>query len=294
MRVASILLCLLALAAPVSPGAAQDKQAQNKLKVVTTFTILGDLAAEVGGERIEVKSMVGPDADTHAYQPTPADVRAVTSARVLVSNGLGFEGWIDRLAQSAAFKGVRIVASKDAPAMGEDPHCWQDVACARRYVATIAAGLEAADPANAGFYRERAVAYDLRLAALDSWIRDEIAKVPEDRRMAVTSHDSFRYFARAYGVRFYAPVSYKADSEPSARDVANVVREVREQKTTALFVENMTNPALVREISADSGVAVGPRLFSDALSRPDGPASTYEALMRHNVEALVAAMIPAR
>lgn len=282
MRLWFFLCLLLALAAPAS--------AQDRLKVVATFSILGDLTSEVGGERTQVTTFVAPDTDAHTYQPKPTDIRALAAAKVLVSNGLGFEGWIDRLADAAAFKGTRIVASNGMPALGPDPHCWQDVACARGYVANIAAGLSAADPANAGFYNDRARAYDGRLAALDGWIRSEIATVPEDRRKAITGHNSFHYFARAYGVTFESPRGYNTDSEPSARDMANLIRQVRERKIKALFIENMTNPVLIDEIAKDSGATVGPRLYSDALSKPGGPAPTYEAMMRHNVAALVAGM----
>jgi zinc/manganese transport system substrate-binding protein len=281
MRFFSLLAVLLAVAAPAS--------AQEKLKVVATFSILGDLVANVGGDKVDVAVLVGPDADAHTYQPRPSDARTLAAAQVLVSNGLGFEGWIDRLAEAANFKGRHIVASAGA-AQESDPHCWQDVACARRYVANIADGLAAADPANAAAYRSRAAEYDKRLANLDSWIRAEIARVPEDRRKAITGHNSFRYFARAYGVSLSAPRGYNTDNEPTARDVANLIRQVREQKIKALFIENMTNPNLVDEIARDSGATVGPRLYSDALSKPGGPAATYEAMMRHNVTALVAGM----
>ena len=259
------------------------------MKVVATFSILGDLVREVGGEAVDVTTLVGPDSDAHTYQPKPTDARALAGAKVLVSNGLGFEGWIDRLAEAASFKGKRVVASAGAPA-DSDPHCWQDVACARRYVANIADGLASADPANAALYAKRTSAYDQRLATLDAWIRHQIANVPEAQRQAITGHTSFRYFARAYDVRFSAPTGYSTESEPTARDVANLIRQVRKQKIKALFIENMTNPALVAEIARDSGASVGPRLYSDALSRPDGPAPTYEAMMRHNVTALVAGM----
>jgi zinc/manganese transport system substrate-binding protein len=285
MRVALLLLALLS----ATPAWAAPDRAEGKMKVVTTFSILGDLVREVGGDAIEVTTLVGPDSDAHTYQPKPADARALAGARVLVSNGLGFEGWIDRLAEAAGFKGRRVVASAGAPA-DSDPHCWQDVACARRYVANIADGLAAADAANAPLYRTRAAAYDRKLATLDAWIRREIASVPEAQRQAITGHTSFRYFARAYDVRFSAPAGYSTDSEPTARDVANLIRQVRAQKIKALFIENMTNPAMVAEIARDSGASVGPRLYSDALSRPDGPAPTYEAMMRHNVTALVAGM----
>jgi zinc/manganese transport system substrate-binding protein len=280
------LLTVLALLSLVSifPAAAQDR-----VKVVATFSILGDLVEQVGGDRIAVTTLVGPDTDAHTYQPKPNDLRVLAGAQVLVSNGLGFEGWIDRLADAASFKGTRIVVSKDA-AIGPDPHCWQDVACTRRYVANIAEGLASADPANAATYRARARAYDAKLATLEAWIRGEIATVPEDRRKAITGHNSFHYFAEAYGVQFEAPRGYTTDSEPSARDMAQLIRQVRAQKIKALFIENMTNPVLIDEIAQDAGATVGPRLYSDALSKPGGPAPTYEAMMRHNVAALVAGM----
>jgi zinc/manganese transport system substrate-binding protein len=281
MRLVFLVLAAVLSAAPAS--------ADSRLKAVATFSILADLVREVGGEAVEVTTLVGPDSDAHTYQPKPTDARTLAAAKVLVSNGLGFEGWIDRLADASGFKGTRIVASAGAPAES-DPHCWQDVACTRRYIANIAQGLTKADPGNAAAYAARAAQYDQRLAALDDWIRREIANVPEDRRQAITGHSSFRYFARAYDVRFSAPRGYSTDSEPTARDVANLIRQVREQKVKAVFVENMTNPAMVAEIARDSGAVVGPRLYSDALSKPDGPAATYEAMMRHNVTALVAGM----
>ncbi|MEI6200696.1 MAG: zinc ABC transporter substrate-binding protein [Enhydrobacter sp.] len=282
MRVSSLLaVLLLVFAVPVS--------AQERLKVVATFSILGDLVAQVGGDKIDLTVLVGPDTDAHTYQPKPNDLRVLAGAQVLVSNGLGFEGWIDRLADAASFKGTRIVVST-AAATGPDPHCWQDVACTRRYVANIATGLAAADPANAASYREHAQAYDARLAALEAWIRGEIATVPEDRRKAITGHNSFHYFSRSYGVTFEAPRGYSTESEPSARDMAQLIRQVRAEKIKALFIENMTNPVLIDEIARDAGAIVGPRLYSDALSKPGGPAPTYEAMMRYNVAALVAGM----
>ena len=279
-----LLPLLVALLLPTAAALADTR-----LKVVATFSILGDLVAEVGGERIDLAVLVGPDTDAHAYQPKPADARALSAARALVRNGLGFEGWIDRLAETASFKGRQVVAS--AGVQGSDPHCWQDVACARRYVANIVTGLAESDPANAAPYRARAAAYDGRLAALDAWIRGEIGRVPADRRKAITSHDSFGYFASAYGVTFHAARGLTTESEPSARDVAQLIRQVREQKIKALFLENMTNPMLVNQIARDSGATVGPPLYTDALSKADGPAASYEAMMRHNVTALVAGML---
>lgn len=286
----------------VVPASAQSPPG-SKIKVVATFSILGDLVGEVGGERVELSTLVGADTDAHAYQPKPADARTVADAKALVSNGLGFEGWIDRLAKAAPFKGRAIVASAGVPTIaaghshghshghGPDPHCWQDVAAARRYVDTIAKGLAAADPAGAELYRDRAAAYDARLVELDGWVRSEIGKVPANQRKAITGHDSFRYFSKAYGVQFQSPRGYNTSTEPSAKDVAALIRQVREQKIKALFVENMTNPGLVEQIARESGAVVGPRLYSDALSKAGGPAATYEAMMRHNVTALVTGML---
>ena len=292
---AAPLLAVLPASAQSPPG--------SKIKVVATFSILGDLVGEVGGDRVELSTLVGADTDAHAYQPKPADARTVADAKALVSNGLGFEGWIDRLAKAAPFKGRAIVASAGVPTIaaghshghshghGPDPHCWQDVAAARRYVDTIAKGLAAADPAGAERYRDRAAAYDARLIELDGWVRSEIGKVPANQRKAITGHDSFRYFSKAYGVQFQSPRGYNTSTEPSAKDVAALIRQVREQKIKALFVENMTNPGLVEQIAREAGAVVGPRLYSDALSKPGGPAATYEAMMRHNVTALVAGML---
>lgn len=281
--------------------------AQTPIKAVATFSILGDLLAEVAGDKVELSVVVGPDIDAHAYQPRPTDARALAEAKVLVSNGLGFEGWIDRLAKAAPFKGKAIVATAGVATLkagaghghshghshghGPDPHCWQDVQRARTYVANIAKGLAEADPANAAYYRERAQAFDRRLVDLDAWVKAEIARVPADKRRAITGHDSFRYFSSAYGVKFQSPRGYNTSSEPSARDVATLIREVREQRIKALFVENMTNPGLIDQIARESGAVVGPRLYTDALSGPDGPAPTYEKMMRHNVTALVAGML---
>ena len=298
-----LLLAAALLLAAVPASAQSPSSAPSKVKVVATFSILGDLVTTIGGDTVEMATLVGPDTDAHTYQPRPTDARTLANAQVLVSNGLGFEGWIDRLAKAAPFKGRAIVASTGAAtipagpshghshAHGPDPHCWQDVACARRYAANIAQGLAEADPANAAAYRERAAAYDKRLADLDDWIRTEIAKVPAAQRKAITGHDSLRYFSKAYGVQFLAPRGYNTESEPSAKDVAALIRQVREQHIKALFVENMTNPGMVEQIARESGAVVGPRLYTDALSKPEGPAATYEAMMRHNVTALVAGML---
>ncbi|TXL69403.1 metal ABC transporter substrate-binding protein [Vineibacter terrae] len=286
-----------------SPAAAQ----QQTLQAVASFSIIGDMLREVGGDRVEVTTIVGPDQDAHTYQPTPSNAKAVAAAKVLVVNGLGFEGWIERLARAAPFKGTRIVLTDgiakplqldasgksghkhahDAP----DPHTWQDIANGRLYVRNIVAGLAAADPASADAYRQRGADYDRRLAGLDDWVRSQIATVPADKRKVITGHDAFQYFAKAYGVEFLAPIGISTDQEPSAQQVAALIRQMQREHIKAVFIENMSNPKLVEQIARDAGGAVGPSLYVDALSKPGGPADTYEKMFRHNVPALVAGML---
>ncbi len=266
-----------------SPSSAADK-----LKVVTTFTILGDMVKNVGREQVALTTLVGPDADAHVYEPTPADARALAAADLVVVNGLGFEGWIDRLVRVSGYKGPIVVASEGIAALTAaedrpDPHAWQDLANGRLDVANIARALAAADPAHADVYRRRAENYDRELAALDRDIRDRLEAFPGDRRKVITSHDAFQYFGRAYGIDFLAPVGLSTESEPSAGEVAALVRQMRNEGIHALFVENITDPRLVEQLAREAGAVIGGRLYSDSLSGPAGPAPTYLDMFRHNV-----------
>ena len=279
----------LAVAAPPRPWAA------GKLNVVTTFTILGDMVGNIAGEHVSLTTLVGPNADAHVYEPTPADARALARADVVVVNGLGFEGWIDRLVAVSGYKGTIVVASEGTAALtveGDrpDPHAWQDLANGRLAVANIARALAAADPARADDYRRRAEAYDRELAALDRDIRGRLDAFPAERRKVITSHDAFQYFGRAYGVDFYAPVGLSTESEPSAGEVAALVRQMRAEGIRALFVENITDPRLVEQLAREAGAVVGGRLYSDSLSGPTGPAPSYLDMFRHNVGEIAATL----
>ena len=270
--------------------------AADKLKVVTTFTILEDMVRNVGREHVALATLVGPNADAHVYEPTPADARALAKADLVVVNGLGFEGWIDRLVKVSGYKGPVVVASEGIAALtGEggqpDPHAWQDLANGRLDVANIARALAAADPAHADDYRRRAEAYDRELAALDRDIRDRLGAFPADRRKVITSHDAFQYFGRAYGIDFRAPVGLSTESEPSARELAALIRQMREEGIHALFVENVTDPRLVEQLAREAGAVVGGRLYSDSLSGPSGPAPTYLDMFRHNVAEIAKAVL---
>ena len=285
-----------AAAATLAVAPRSRAKATDKLKVVTTFTILGDMVGNVGREHVALTTLVGPNADAHVYEPTPADARALAQADLVVVNGLGFEGWIDRLVKASGYKGPVVVASEGvAPLTVEgnrpDPHAWQDLANGRLDVANIARALAASDPAHADDYRRRAEAYDRELAALDRDIRGRLDAFPADRRKVITSHDAFQYFGRAYGIDFRAPVGLSTESEPSAGEVAALVRQMRNEGIHALFVENITDPRLVEQLAREAGAVIGGRLYSDSLSGPTGPAPTYLDMFRHNVGEIAKAVL---
>lgn len=286
------------IAALATLAAATTSQvwASDKLEVVTTFTVLADMVQNVGGERVALTTLVGPNSDAHVYEPTPADARTLAEADLVVVNGLGFEGWIDRLVEVSGYKGPVVVASEGIVAMTveesqPDPHAWQDLANGRIKVANIARALAAADPAQADVYRRRAEAYDRKLAALDRDIRGRLDSFPEDRRKVITSHDAFQYFGRAYGIDFLAPVGLSTESEPSAGEVATLVRQMRDEGIHALFVENITDPRLVEQLAREAGAVIGGKLYSDSLSGPTGPAPTYLDMFRHNVGEIASAVL---
>jgi zinc/manganese transport system substrate-binding protein len=272
--------------------------AQEKLKAIATFSILGDFVANVGGDRIAVATLVGPNGNAHTYSPSPADATKVAGASIVFVNGLGFEGWIDRLIKASATKAPVVVAStgvKPIERGGEsghdhgsvDPHAWQSVANAKIYVRNIRDALIALDAAGKATYESNAAAYLIRLDALDQEAKDAIARIPADRRRVITSHRAFGYFEGAYGLTFSAPQGVSADAEASARDVANIITQVRQQKVAGVFLENVTDPRLIKQIVSESGARVGGMLYSDALTDAKGDATTYVDLVRHNLRQLV-------
>jgi len=286
----------LLLTAPAGPAAAQDK-----VHLVATFSILADFARSVGGDTVEVASLVRPNGDAHAYAPSPADAKRLADARLILVNGLGFEGWIDRLVKASGSKAQVITATKgikprqmtdedDHDHGKTDPHAWQSVANAKIYVANIRDALAKADPGNAATYAANATAYTARLDALDSDIKAAIAAIPPARRKIITTHDAFGYFAAAYGLQMIAPQGVSTEAEVSARDVAKIIRQIKAQKIPAVFMENVTDPRLMQRIAEESGAKMGGKLFSDALSDPGGPAPTYVDMMRSNLKEFSAAL----
>ena len=286
----------LAGLATLAAATTSRTRAAGKLNVVTTFTILADMVRNVGGEHVALTTLVGPDGDAHVYEPTPADARTLARADLVVVNGLGFEGWIDRLIKVSGYRGPVVVASEGIAALTveenqPDPHAWQDLANGRLDVANIVRALAAADPAHADDYRRRAEAYDRELAAMDREVKSRLDAFPRDRRKVITSHDAFRYFGRAYGIDFLAPVGLSTESAPSAGEIAALIRQMRDEGIHALFVENITDPRLVGQLAREAGAVIGGRLYSDSLSGPTGPAPTYLDMFRHNVGEIAKAVM---
>lgn len=288
MRISAYLLAFVLFAFPAHA---------EKLKVIASFSILGDMTQHIAGNDIDLKTLVGPNSDAHVYEPTPADAKAVANADLVIINGLGFEGWLMRLIESSDYKGPVIIATQGitplsfhSEGMAEDPHAWQSLPNSRIYVANILAGLLKADPTHADDYRARAERYLMQINALDSWVRRQFATIPIAERKAITSHDAFQYFAKTYGVTFLAPLGMSTESEASAADIAHLIDQIRADHIHALFMENIADPRLIRQLETDGGAVIGGTLYSDALSPPGGPAATYLDMFRHNVTELTNAM----
>ncbi|MDR7223341.1 zinc ABC transporter substrate-binding protein AztC [Aminobacter aminovorans] len=281
------------------------------LKVVASFSIIGDFAKNVGGDRIELTTLVGPDGDAHVYEPSPADAVTMSKADVVLVNGLQFEGFLQRLVEASATKasvveltkGVEPIKMKEdhehaAEAGGDhhhhgdlDPHAFQSIANAKIYVKNIADAFCAADTTGCDAYKSNADAYTAKLTAAETEVKEAVAAIPQAKRTIITSHDAFGYFENAYGLTFLAPEGISTEAEASAADVAALISQVRGDKASAIFVENITNPRLVEQISAETGVKVGGTLYSDALSKADGPAATYIDMMKSNIATIKGAIL---
>ncbi|WP_426422833.1 metal ABC transporter solute-binding protein, Zn/Mn family [Bradyrhizobium genosp. A] len=282
-----ILLCVfLSIASPM--------HAAERLSVVASFSILGDFVRNVGGDRVNVTTLVGPDSDVHVYTPAPADAKRVADAQLVIVNGLGLEGWLPRLVQSSGSKATIVTASAGIAPLklgsAADPHAWQSVPNAKVYVTDIANALAAADPDDAELFRTQAKAYLEKLEALDREVREAVAKIPAERRKVISTHDAFGYFAAEYGVQFVAPQGVSTETEPSARDIAAIIDQIKAQRIPAVFLENISDDRLIRRIAAETGAKVGGTLISDGLTGEKGPAPTYIDMVRHNIKALTSAL----
>jgi zinc/manganese transport system substrate-binding protein len=282
----------IAAAGGLVPGRGQNEM-QGRPRAVATFSILADFVRNVGGERVQLATLVGPNGDVHVFAPTPGDVKTIAAANIVFVNGLGLEGWLDRLIAASGTHAAVVVASRGIKPRSDarehsasDPHAWQSVGNAKIYVGNIRDGLIAADPSWENVYRANAAAYLAALDKLEAEIKAAIESIPLARRKVITTHTAFGYFGDAYGIEFIAPEGLSTDAEPSARDVARLIEQIRREKIPALFIENVTDPRLLQRIGEETGVGIGGTLYSDALSPPDGPAATYIDMMRSNVREL--------
>jgi len=284
-----VWLISLMLAAAILPARAQDR-----LNVVASFSILGDFVRNVGGDRVNVTTLVGPNSDVHVYSPTPADAKRIADAKLVIVNGFGLEGWLSRLVQSSGSKAAIVTATAGIAQLrlgsDADPHAWQSVVNAKTYVANIRDALVAADPADAEVFRTNAGAYLAKLDALDREVREAIAQIPDGRRKVISTHGAFGYFAAAYGIAFIAPLGVSTESEASARDIAGIITQIKQAKIPAVFLENISDPRLIRQIAAETGAKVGGTLYSDSLTYEKCDSPTYIDMVRHNIKALTRAL----
>lgn len=286
-----VLLVLFSLMLSLSTSAAE------KLQVVTSFSILADMTQEVGGEHIQITNLVGPDADAHTYEPTPDDAKALLSAKLIIKNGLGFEPWLDRLVTSTETSAPVISASRGViprslDEEGEtvpDPHAWHNLANAELYVRNITKALETADPAHRADYERNSQAYLKKIYALLADAKAKLGALPPGNRRIVTSHDAFGYLGQAYGIEFIAPQGLSTEREPSAADVAALITQIRQAKVKAVFMENIKDARLLKQIAAESGAHIGGTLYSDALAA-SGPASSFIGLFEYNLNTLYDAL----
>lgn len=286
---------LLLLAAVVLVLAAPVRAAGEPLRVVASFTVLADIAARIGGAEVAVASLVPPGGEPHAWQPAPADVRRIAEADLVVVNGLGLEGWLDRLIEASGFGGPLLVASRDVvplrgPTGVPDPHAWHSLREARRYAAAIAAELGRLRPDSAPNFRDNLAAFEASLERLAEWVEEGLSEVPPERRVIVTTHDAFGYLGRDHGIAFLAVAGLDSAAQPSARRIANLVSEIRRIGVQKVFRESGADDRLARTLADEAGIEVGAPLYAGTLSAAGGPADGYTAMWRYNLSLMLEAM----
>lgn len=286
------------------PALSTPQTAFSSLKVLAVETFLADITRQVAGDRLSVEALLPIGLDPHAFEPTPQDVARIADSQVLIINGAGFETWLEKVLQNAGGQRLIIEASAGLtprqPQPGEppidehetDPHFWLDPTLVIHYVETIRDGLSQADPAGQEVYTANATAYIDQLRALDSWMRDQVNTIPPERRILVTNHESFGYFADRYGFRILGTLlpSVSTGASPSAMELASLADHIRQSGAPAIFLETGANPQLADQISRETGVKVVSGLFTHSITTPDGPAPSYLAMMRYNVTAIVTAL----
>jgi len=295
LAVACIFLSLVLSLGNIATVTAAEPQPKRPLRVVASFSTLGDMVRNVGGDLVQVNVLVGPNADAHVFEPTPTDARRVAEADLVIVNGLKFEGWLDRLVSASGYRGPVIVATLGVQPRflnGQaDPHAWQSLGNARHYIENIRVALAKSLPAHAALINARAGDYLMRIDALDRDIKKRFAEIPSSQKRVIISHDAFGYYGDAYGVEFFSPQGWSTTSEAAAKQVAGIIQQIKSQRARVLFVENITDPRLMQRISREAGGVMGGTLYSDALSAPGSAADTYLKMFEHNSTTLIQAIV---
>ncbi len=289
---------LLSAAVPALMAFSAVPAFADTLKVVASFTVLGDVVSQVGGKHVKVTNLVGPNGDPHEFEPSPADAKNLKAAQVAFVSGEGLEGWMDRLITASGYKGKPVVVSEgvNTRTMDEDgktvtdPHVWNSPVNVKVWVANIEKALSEADPADAGAFKANAEAYLQKLDAMNAYAHSKFDAVPADRRKVLTSHDAFGYFGREYNVSFLAPLGLSTETEASAADVAKLIEQIKAEGVKTYFLENSNDPRLVKQIAKATAAQPGGELYVESLSDAKGPAPTYEKMFRYNVDQIAAAM----
>ena len=276
-----------------NPAYSQDRA----IKVVTSFSVLDDLIRQIGGNRVEVKALVGPNQDAHSFSPNPKDAISVKNADLVVMNGLGFDAWSERLIKSSGYKGEIVIATKGVEPIKSsegghssvDPHAFQDIKNVKLYVSNICDALIKLDPKSQALFEANKTRYIQELDSLDGEIKSAYASIPKEQRRVVTSHDALGYYGKAYNIVFLAPNGLSNEVEPNAKKISMLIRQIKADNIKAVFVENLKNNRVIEQISKETNVTIGGPLFSDALSNGP-PAGTYIDMMRNNTKLISQAL----
>lgn len=291
----NILLILLLVDLFVLQGLAQKQ-----LKVVATASMIGDMAKNIGGDAIVVKTIVPIGGDPHIYEPTPADAQLVASADIILKNGLTFEGWLNELIENSGTRAAIITVTTDITPIesvkyknATDPHAWMDASLGIVYCENIKNALAAADPGNKQMFEFNFGVYKKQLEELDKYIKTQITKIPEQRRILITSHDAFQYYGRRYGIRLESVLGTSTDAEAQTSDMVRLNQVIRENQVPAVFIESTINPKLLEQLARDNKIEIGGKLYADSIGDEQSPAPTYQDMLRYNTDIIVAALIKA-
>jgi zinc/manganese transport system substrate-binding protein len=268
------------------------------IEAVASFTVLADVVAQVGGDHVHVSTLVGPNGDPHVYEPTPDDAKRLKAADAVFISGFGLEGWLERLIKASGYKGHPTVASEGIKTrkMEEegktvtDPHVWNDPANGIIWTKNIVKALSAADPEDAADFKANGDKYIAELQAIDAQAKATFGAIPKDKRKVLTTHDAYGYFGRAYDVKFLSPQGVSTEAEASAADVSKLITQIKKEGVKAYFLENSNDPRLVQQIAKATGAEPGGTLYVESLSEPSGPAPTYTAMLKRDIEMMSTAM----